>query len=177
MMAHGFVYILTNPSMPGLVKIGKTTRDPERRAAELDQTGVPTPFQVEDSVFAPDCGELERHMHKVFDDCRVSAGREFFRIDADIASMQLDALHRRMVNEWVAEFCGDYVVAQPDMIVDEASIDMLATELNAHPFEIVSALSEITVEEAAPILAKWRKKVEARSEERRANLRLVERQA
>jgi hypothetical protein len=43
----GFIYILINPSMAGLVKIGKTTRDPEARAKELSQaTGVPTPFYV-----------------------------------------------------------------------------------------------------------------------------------
>ena len=34
-MTAGWVYILTNPSMPGLVKIGLTTRNPTARAAEL----------------------------------------------------------------------------------------------------------------------------------------------
>ena len=31
----GWVYVLTNPAMPGLVKIGLTTRNPSARAAEL----------------------------------------------------------------------------------------------------------------------------------------------
>lgn len=47
MIEPGHIYILVNPSMEGLVKIGKTTRDPESRARELSQaTGVPTPFYV-----------------------------------------------------------------------------------------------------------------------------------
>ena len=43
----GWVYILTNKAMPGLVKIGLTTRDLEEWAAELlGATGVPLPFVV-----------------------------------------------------------------------------------------------------------------------------------
>jgi hypothetical protein len=43
----GFVYVLINPSLPSYVKIGKTTKDPSIRAAELSSaTGVPTPFYV-----------------------------------------------------------------------------------------------------------------------------------
>ena len=48
----GEVYVLSNPAMPGICKIGFTTRDPRVRAEELFQnsTGVPTPFHVEGSV-------------------------------------------------------------------------------------------------------------------------------
>lgn len=44
---HGYVYILSNPSMPGLLKIGMTRFDPTRRVQELSSaTGVPTQFQL-----------------------------------------------------------------------------------------------------------------------------------
>lgn len=62
-MSKGYVYILTNPSMPGLVKIGMTTRTPDARALELDQTGVPTPFEVYNYFITPDCGYLESRAH------------------------------------------------------------------------------------------------------------------
>ena len=36
----GFLYVLENDSMPGLLKIGKTSRSPHERAGELFTTGV-----------------------------------------------------------------------------------------------------------------------------------------
>lgn len=37
----GLVYVLINPSMEGLIKVGKTTRNPKERADELSKvTGV-----------------------------------------------------------------------------------------------------------------------------------------
>ena len=42
----GFVYILTNECMPGLVKIGSTQQDPVERARTLSNTSVPFPFNV-----------------------------------------------------------------------------------------------------------------------------------
>ena len=42
----GIVYVLTNSVMPGLVKIGMTTRlDIDTRMKELYSTGVPVPFE------------------------------------------------------------------------------------------------------------------------------------
>ncbi|MFN3446329.1 MAG: GIY-YIG nuclease family protein, partial [Bacteroidia bacterium] len=43
-MEQGLIYILTNPAMPGLVKIGKTNRaDVKQRMFELYSTGGPVP--------------------------------------------------------------------------------------------------------------------------------------
>jgi len=44
MPSKAHVYILTNESMPGLVKIGWTAGDPNERADALSTTGVPTRF-------------------------------------------------------------------------------------------------------------------------------------
>tara|TARA_B100000780_G_scaffold162481_1_gene113595 strand:+ start:237 stop:377 length:141 start_codon:yes stop_codon:yes gene_type:complete len=38
------VYVLTNDSMPGLVKIGRTSGSIEKRMRDLYKTGVPIPF-------------------------------------------------------------------------------------------------------------------------------------
>lgn len=83
------VYILTNPSMPGLIKIGKTTVAAQQRADELYQTGVPTPFSVEYSIPTNDPDSLECHLHKVFKNHRVNKDREFFSCSADEVLEQL----------------------------------------------------------------------------------------
>src|SRR5438045_7039757 len=46
----GWVYIISNRSMLGLVKIGFSTKDPILRAAELSQAGTPHPHIVEYDV-------------------------------------------------------------------------------------------------------------------------------
>jgi hypothetical protein len=81
MSASGFIYVLENESMPGIVKIGMTTRLPEARAAELWTTGVPTPFTIAFSIYCEACSEYESAIHQEFSYCRVNESREFFEID------------------------------------------------------------------------------------------------
>jgi hypothetical protein len=76
----GYVYILSNRSMPGLVKIGKTTTSPSQRMAELHSTGVPTPFELEFAAEVADCHSCERDAHSALTEHRVSSKREFFRV-------------------------------------------------------------------------------------------------
>src|SRR5271168_5325297 len=78
----GYVYILSNPSMPGLVKIGKTTTAPSQRMQELHSTGVPTPFELEFAVEVADCHASERAAHGALNQHRVSVNREFFEVSA-----------------------------------------------------------------------------------------------
>lgn len=83
MTKPGFVYALINVSMPGLVKVGQTSRDPEERAKELSAaTGVPTPFIVVYQEFFADCEEAERRTHTILDSkgYRSSPDREFFLV-------------------------------------------------------------------------------------------------
>lgn len=78
---EGFVYALINPSLPGLVKVGKTSRDVQSRALELSSaTGVPTPFIVAFEQFFSDCTQAEDFVHQYLADrgFRVASNREFF---------------------------------------------------------------------------------------------------
>lgn len=75
----GYVYILINHSMPGMIKIGKTLRDTRTRARELSTTGVPTPFQVAFEIFSEEHDTLEVLAQSELADFRVSQNREFFR--------------------------------------------------------------------------------------------------
>ncbi len=79
---RGYIYILANSAMPDLVKVGKTTRTPAERAAELSKvTGVPTPFIVVYEQLVDDCTAAEEFVHTMLQQkgYRESDNREFFR--------------------------------------------------------------------------------------------------
>jgi tetratricopeptide (TPR) repeat protein len=77
----GYIYILINPSIMDVVKIGKTGRDPEDRANELSSaTGVPTPFYLAYKAYFQDITQAENFVHSRLEQFRVSSNREFFRI-------------------------------------------------------------------------------------------------
>ena len=78
----GIVYCLTNPAMPDLVKIGRTTNI-EQRLRSLDTTSVPVPFECVVAMEVDDDAETERLLHDVFGDHRVRSNREFFEVSAD----------------------------------------------------------------------------------------------
>lgn len=80
---YGIVYLLVNECMPGLVKIGKTSRKAlEKRMKELFTTGVPLPFECAYAcrVKLPHMNELEKALHTAFAPNRVNENREFFRV-------------------------------------------------------------------------------------------------
>ena len=79
---RGYVYVLVNSSLPGLVKVGKTTRLPSERAGELSAvTGVPTPFIVAFERPFADCSEAEAFVHTRLErmGLREAKNREFLR--------------------------------------------------------------------------------------------------
>ncbi len=89
----GIVYVLTNQAMPGIVKIGMTTRNSmDERMRELFSTGVPVPFECAFACTVPasNCTKIEKALHKAFAPNRVHASREFFKISPDQAIAILD---------------------------------------------------------------------------------------
>jgi len=79
-MTQGYVYVLTNESMPGLVKIGHT-RDIPTRIDELSRaSGVPTRFTCFFGALVSDCEYVEKKLHEGLADVRKSPKREFFEI-------------------------------------------------------------------------------------------------
>lgn len=84
MSDKGYIYALINSSMPGLVKIGKTRKDPAKRAKELSRpTGVATPFQIAYKAFFNDITKAEKFIHTKLESkgYRVSNNREFFNAE------------------------------------------------------------------------------------------------
>jgi len=87
----GWVYVISNKSMPGIVKVGYTDRSPESRADELNHTGNPHSYLADYGMLVDNPKSIERRVHKNLRYCR--EGREWFRCSAEdaIAAIQIVA--------------------------------------------------------------------------------------
>lgn len=104
MTALSIVYVLTNPAMPGLVKIGYTlSEDAASRISQLYSTGVPFPFKLEFAAKVTNADEVERALHRAFAPSRINPKREFFAIEADQAIAILRLLHTEDVTNEVQQ--------------------------------------------------------------------------
>ena len=94
------VYVLTNPAMPGIVKIGMTDQpDVQARMRQLYSTGVPLPFEcvVARRVDDRSASDIEAALHTAFDPYRVNPSREFFEIESEQAAVLLRVMPGRDV--------------------------------------------------------------------------------
>ncbi|MDA7440008.1 GIY-YIG nuclease family protein [Planktomarina temperata] len=82
------VYILTNESMPDIIKIG-ITDNLSRRLRELDNTSSPLPFECFYALEVDDARGIEKLLHQAFDDKRVRQNREFFNCTPEQAKSAL----------------------------------------------------------------------------------------
>jgi TPR repeat protein len=77
----GYVYVLENASLRGIVKIGKTQNDPDGQAKELSSaTGVRAPFTVAYSSYFKDCNAGEIFVHARLEDSRLAQNQGFFQV-------------------------------------------------------------------------------------------------
>jgi T5orf172 domain len=82
---RGYVYLLSNSRMPGLLKIGCTARPVSERVQELNgATGVPEPFVVEAYFESSSPEQHEAQIHRRLAAQRVK-GKEFFEVDLAVA--------------------------------------------------------------------------------------------
>jgi len=77
----GFVYCLANDAMPGLLKVGYTTKNPMARAEQLSSSsGIPAPFKVLFYLETKNPAQMEAMIHSHLDGYRKDPSREFFRV-------------------------------------------------------------------------------------------------
>jgi len=76
----GWIYCLTNPSFPGMVKIGYTAGTVEDRMAQLDGTATPEPFALAGKWRSQDVTRDENRVHKALSKFRIRTNREFFEL-------------------------------------------------------------------------------------------------
>lgn len=94
MSRHGWVYVLTNASLPGLVKIGYSKTSAERRCDMLSKVANPspnkTPFELAHAEAFEDCIDAEQGSHFLLDEFRFfEFGSELFRVSVDTAKETL----------------------------------------------------------------------------------------
>ena len=88
----GYVYIISNPAMPGIFKIGFTLNDPELRAKQLNSTGTPHPFVVDYEILVDEPHDLEQRVHKILQE--FNENKEWFRCSFSQAVQVIHACYQ-----------------------------------------------------------------------------------
>ena len=90
MNLRGWIYVLVNPSLEGLVKVGFSTKDPVIRVRELSSTGVPRVFSIAYEALVENPRELEQRVHSTLKSHHES--KEFFRTTPEEAVAAIRAV-------------------------------------------------------------------------------------
>ena len=134
------VYVLTNPAMPGIVKIGMTDRpDVQRRMGDLYTTGVPLPFEcvIAREIEDREAAEIERALHTAFGPNRVNPSREFFQVEPEQVEVLLWVMPGRDVTPQDA---GQLANLQADD--REASSEFKRRQSRTNELEFLDSLNE-----------------------------------
>lgn len=119
-MEEGIVYLLTNPAMPGLVKIGMTSRrEVAFRMNELFSTGVPVPFKCDYAGRTSSPAKVETSLHQAFGPYRINPKREFFEIEVEQASVLLRLICDEEVTPQIVK-----VIDKTDKVSKDAGIKL-----------------------------------------------------
>lgn len=98
MDVRGWVYVISNEAMPGLLKVGFSTKDPHLRAQELGNSGAPHPYTVSFDVLVRAPRDTEQRIHKELRAKR--EGKEWFRCTLREA---VDAVRKVSAGSVIAE--------------------------------------------------------------------------
>lgn len=115
---YGIVYALTNPAMPGLVKIGMTSNSVDIRKNQLyfGCTGVPLPFECEYACKVNDYKKVEKNLHIAFAPDRINPNREFFKVDIERVVAILELLGPNEAAEVNKELDADISKEEKDSV-------------------------------------------------------------
>ena len=142
----GLVYTLTNPYMPGLVKIGRSTNIDQRIADLSRPTGVPGTFVLEFAKSVTNTIEKERQLHSILSEKRVE-GSEFFKATPE----EVRALFALMEGDWITP-----AGAAPVKVTARAAPVRVAPE--AAPVRVAPARVTAEVAHAPKKQKQWTKK-------------------
>jgi hypothetical protein len=154
---EGIIYLLSNPAMPGIIKIGKTTKeDVKVRMKELYASGVPLPFECDYAARVRNIDEVEKALHTAFSPNRVNPRREFFEIEAAQAIAIIRLLEMQNVTPLVdrevnlidpveLEAGKAFAKKRPRMNFEEMGIPIGSELIFSNNAEVALVVSERTV--------------------------------
>jgi len=125
---QGSVYILTNVSMPGLIKVGYTTRSVSQRIDELAHTGHPTRFFCELEIVTDQPELLESNLHGAL--YKFHYQKEFFKCDL-VTAVKVIKEHLESTNLTVSYISGrakDLYVTESEKLRIEQNQERLKLE-------------------------------------------------
>jgi hypothetical protein len=97
-MTAGYIYCFQNDSMPGIYKVGMTTREVEERLREANasNTWQPLPFTIVLQKRVNNTREAEKYVHRYLETYgqRVNKQREFFKISLDIVKKAFELVEQ-----------------------------------------------------------------------------------
>jgi hypothetical protein len=116
----GWLYCFENPCMPGIYKIGLTTRTPEERLANANASDTwkpPMPYQIVMTRRVNRVREIERTVHSLLEELgmRVHPRREFFRVSRSIVEKIFTLV------DPIPNTSGDVIEHVEDELVDSTS--------------------------------------------------------
>ena len=102
--SNGFIYVLKNPSLKGMVKIGATTtKAPRKKCEELSSTStIPTPFNIVYSKPSMNPFKAVSLVHAILDEYRVYKNSDFFNVDVDPTIDLIEDIEKRLNKDYDA---------------------------------------------------------------------------
>lgn len=96
----GWIYCMSNASMPGVYKVGMTVRTPAERLAEANTSDTwrpPTEYKLEYSVPVADVTNTERIIHIQMEEYgyRIHPRREFFKAPLGTIKKMFDSVRSK----------------------------------------------------------------------------------
>lgn len=93
-----WVYVLSNPIQPGILKIGYTKLTPDERAKQISNTtGVALPYEVAWAFKCFNGEQLEGEVHRALGMYRVNKQREFFQISLEEAKKTIEKIGKSYI--------------------------------------------------------------------------------
>lgn len=97
---RGWVYVITNKSLPGLVKIGFSSKDPSLRARQFDEAALPHPYEVVYDILVANPFQMEQTIHRYLKSAGLHEKKEWFRCSESEA---IDVIRRIADNKHITE--------------------------------------------------------------------------